>query len=195
MVFAKPARRWQAALGDGATWRGRYLMFPALLSPGTPVFRAAWSDAGVADAPAAEAVLTVLRPLRWAAWLVALALALALFALVPLALAIHLPPAGLLGLLALIYLPTLLAVAYLARRRSVLGLARRDVAAIAFDVLACPPFALNLVRRVSLRCGLAQPAAAFAETVLEAASQARLRRALDARRALLADADDAEDSA
>lgn len=191
MVFAKPARRWRAALGDGATWGGRYLTFPALLSPGAPVFRAAWGDAGVAGAPATEVVLRALRPLRWMAWLVALAL----FALVPLALTVHLPPVWLLGLLALIYLPTLLAVAHLARRRAMLGLTRRALAAIAFDVLACPPFALNLVRRVTLRCGLAQPAPAFAGTMLDAASQARLRQALEVRRALLADEDGTEGSA
>lgn len=191
MVFTRPARRWRAALGDGATWRGRYLVFPALLSPGTPVFRAVWAAPGGADVPATDSVLSVLRPLRWAAWLVALAL----FVLVPVALAIHPPSAWLPGLLALIYLPTLLAVAQLARRRTSLGLARKDVAAIAFDVLACPPFALNLVRRVSLRCGLALPAEAFAETVLDAAARARLRRERDARRELLAGADDTGDPA
>lgn len=192
MVFDRPLRRWRAALGEGATWRGRFLVFPALLAPGTPVFRAVWREGDrTADAPVGERVLGVLRPLRWPALLVAFAL----FVLVPLALLLHVSQAWLPGLLVLIYLPTLLAVAHLARHRTTLGLAWGDLAAISFDVLACPPFALNLVRRVTLRCGLAQPAAAFADAVLDAASRKQLDQALEARRALLADGGGAEDSA
>ena len=183
VVFMRKARRWSAAIGDGAIVGGRYLAFPALLSPGSPVFRAAWdADLGGEVRPTTATVLGVLRPLRWQAWL----LALALFAVVPLALALHFPPTWLLGVLAVIYLPTALAMLHIARRREILGLTRREVAAIAFDVLACPPFALNLVRRVSLRCGLADAAPVFADAVLDAASRARLQQSLDARRALLA---------
>lgn len=191
MVFARPLRRWRAALGEGATWQGRFLAFPALFAPGAPVFRAVWSEGGRRRAPATGRVLAVLRPLRWAAWLVAFAL----FALVPLALLLHASQGWLLGLLALIYLPTLLAVTHLARHRAALELAWGELAAIAFDVLACPPFALNLVRRVTLRCGLAQPAALFADAVLDASSRVRLERALEARRALLEDDGGTEDSA
>lgn len=192
MVFARPLRRWRAALGEGATWQGRFLAFPALLAPGAPVFRTVWSGQGrTPRAPAADGLLDVLTPLRWTAWLVAFAL----FALVPLALLLHASQAWLLGLLALIYLPTLLGVLHLVRHRATLELGCGDLAAIAFDVLACPPFALNLVRRVTLRCGLAQPAAVFADAVLDAPSRARLEQALEARRALLADGDGAGDSA
>lgn len=190
VVFAQPLRRWRAALGEGATWQGRFLAFPAVFAPGAPVFRAVWSDGGRRRAPATGRVLAVLRPLRWVAWLVAFAL----FALVPLALLLHVSQAWLLGLLALIYLPTLLAVAHLARHRAALRLAGRDLATIAFDVLACPPFALNLVRRVTLRCGLSQPVSAFAEAALDDGAKARLALAMQARRALLAD-DSAGESA
>lgn len=186
VVFTKPARRWVAALGDGATWGGRFLGFPALLSPGAPVFRLAWGvRAENAQRPELEVVLRAVRPLRWLAWL----LAIALFGLVPLALAMHWPPSWLLGLLALIYLPTLLAMLWLLRWRTTLGLSGRDIASMGFDVIACPPFALNLIRRVTLRCGLAQSADVFADAVLDPASRARLQRAWEARRALLADGD------
>ncbi|WP_415252671.1 hypothetical protein [Thermomonas sp.] len=191
LVFTKPARRWLAALGDGATFGGRYLAFPALLSPGSPVFRAAWNAPADAGAPALEAVLRVVRPLRWHAWL----LALALFVLVPAALALHASSACLLGLLALIYLPTMLAVLYLVRRRGPLGLSRKELASIAFDAIACPPFALNLVRRVTLRCGLPQAAPAFADAVLDAPARARLQQALETRWALLDRGREPEDAA
>ena len=182
VVFAQPLRRWQAALGEGATWQGRFLAFPAVFAPGAPVFRAGWSDGGRRRAPATGRVLAVLRPLRWVAWLVAFAL----FALVPLALLLHVSQAWLLGLLALIYIPTLLAVVHVARHRAALRLSRSDLAMIAFDVLACPPFALNLVRRVTLRCGLSQHVAEFVDAALDDSEKARLALAVEARRALLA---------
>lgn len=184
VVFTKPARRWTAALGDGAILGGRYLAFPALLSPGSPVFRTTWNvDPNAAARSPSDVVLGVVRPLRWHAWW----LAFALFALVPLALTWHAQPAWWLGLLALVYLPTVLATWYVARRRLRLGLSRREVAAIAFDVVACPPFALNLARRLTLRCGLAQAAPEFADTVLDPASRMRLEGSLGLRRDLLQD--------
>lgn len=189
VVFTKPARRWTAALGNGSLLGGRYLAFPGMLSPGSPVFRTSWrADPQSAACPASDEVLGVVRPLRWHAWW----LAFALFALVPLALTWHAPPAWWLGLLALVYLPTMLATWHVARLRRRLSLSRKDVAAIAFDVIACPPFALNLARRVTLRCGLAQSAPAFADRVLDPASRLRLEASWETRRRLLLDGSEAE---
>lgn len=184
VLFSKPLQRWGAAFGEGATWRGRFLAFPVLMCPGAPLLRATWGgDRTPSERVAVEHMLRTLRPLRWLAWPVALGL----FGLVPLALIRHWPPTWVLGLLLLIYLPTVLAVMVLWLRREQLGLSGKAVAAIAFDVLACPPFALNLVRRVTLRSELAMPASAFAETVLDAQSLARLQQQWQIRCALLDD--------
>lgn len=183
VVFAQCGRRWRASIGAGFMLAGRYPVLPALLSPGAPVFRSTWGASVQGHPPAADLILPVVGPLRWPARLIALLLFLAL----PLALLVNLDPRLMLGLLGLLYLVSSLSVAYVAHRRGILGLSRKDIAAIAFDVIACPPFAINLVRRITLRCGLAVPAGEFAAAVLDADAHARLLRVLGARDGLAAD--------
>lgn len=179
VVFTRTGRRWRAVLGQGAAWSGRSLSLPTGLSPGSPLLRSAWRVPEVAS-PSVPLVqlLAVVAPLRWHAWLLAASLLLG----VPAALYWRPGPFWLLALLGLIYLPTLAAVLYLWHRRQMAGLSRRQVLAIAFDVLACPPFALNLVSRVTLRCGPALPAAELAAQLLDSTDGAALDQAIAARR-------------
>ena len=183
VVFAKCFGKWRAHVGSGFMLGGRYLALPGLWSPGAPVFRSGWGLPADEDAPAVERLVATLRPLRWPARVAALLL----FVVVPVALQVNLSPGLMLGVLGLLYLTSALSVAYVVRRRVALGLSRRDVAAIAFDVIACPPFAINMVRRVTLRCGLGVPANEFAAMLLDARAHGRLAGILDARRALMAD--------
>ncbi len=178
VVFAKCGSRWYAPMGGGFMLAGRYPVMLAFLSPGAPVFRASWNTPVAGDGPEMNAMLSAMRPLRWPARLIATLL----FLVVPVALWVNLDPRLMLGVLGLLYLASSLSVAYVARRRFALGLSRKDIASIAFDVIACPPFAINLVRRVTLRCGLRVPAGEFAMMVLDAKAHARLQRTLDARR-------------
>jgi hypothetical protein len=182
VVFAQCGRRWRASMGAGFMLAGRYLVLPAVFSPGAPVFRVAWGASVQGNPPATGVLLPMLRPLRWPARLIALLL----FLVLPLALLVNLDPRWMLGLLGLLYLVASLSVAHVARRRSILGLSRKDIAAIAFDVIACPPFAINLVRRITLRGGLAVPACEFAASVLDADAQAGLLRVLGARSGIAA---------
>jgi hypothetical protein len=103
---------------------------------------------------------------------------------VPLALLLHWPSQRLPGLLLAIYLPTVAAVVLLAWQRQALGLSRAVLASIALDVLACPPFAPNLVRRITWRMPLADPAA-FAREVLPAARERTLVARIEQRISLL----------
>ena len=182
VVFVKCGRRWRASMGTGFMLAGRYPALPAVFSPGAPVFRAAWGASAQGNPPVPDAILPVVRPLRWPARLIALLL----FLVLPLALLVNLDPRWMLGLLGLLYLVASLSVAHVAHRRSTLGLSRKDIAAIAFDVIACPPFAINLVRRITLRCGLAVPAGEFAASVLDADAHAGLLRVLGARNGIAA---------
>ncbi|QIL21376.1 hypothetical protein [Thermomonas sp. HDW16] len=182
VVFAQCGRRWRASMGAGFMLAGRYPVLPAVFSPGAPVFRASWGASAQVNPPATDVILPVLRPLRWPARLIALLL----FLVLPLALWVNLDPRLMLGLLGVLYLVSSLSVAHVARRRSILDLSRKDIAAIAFDVIACPPFAINLVRRVTLRCGLAVPAGEFAATMLDVDTHARLIRVLSARNGIMA---------
>ena len=181
VAFVKYGGKWSAPVGAGFMLAGRYLALPGLWSPGAPVFRSVRRAPAAEERPAVDALLAVLRPLRWPARLVALLL----FLVVPVSLLVNLAPRLMLGLLGSLYLTSVLSVAYVARRRAALGLSRRDVAAIAFDVIACPPFAINLVRRVTLRCGLGVAAGEFAAAVLDASAHTRLAGILDARCAVM----------
>ena len=174
-------KRWQALVGN-ALFAGRYPVLPAPWAPGAPVFRADWATAGAAqatDRPGVEALLGLLRPLRWPAR----ALAMVLFVAVPAALLWYPHPVLMLGLLCVAYLLAAGSMAYVARRRIALGLSRKDVVAIGIDAIACPPFAINLARRISLRHGLDASADAFAQVVLDAPAQAHLQATMQARRA------------
>ena len=181
VVFSWGRRGWRAGLGSGFMLAGRYLALPALFAPGTPVFRARWNGPSEAEAaPAREQVLAVLRPLRWVACFVAGAL----FLLVPLGLLVHAHPVLMLALLMAIYASSVASMAYVWRRRALLGLSSRAVASIAVDVIACPPFALHLVQRISLRMPLPVAPQVFAAQVLDAASLEALRNELRKRMAL-----------
>lgn len=191
VVFAKCGRTWRASMGAGFLLAGRYPALPAWWLPGAPVFRSAWRTPAASDGPAMDVLLSVLHPLRWPARLIALLL----FVVVPLALWVNAAPRLMLGLLVVLYASSSLSVAYVAFRRSALGLSRKDVVAIAFDVIACPPFAINLVRRVTLRCGLRVGGSDFAAEVLDAPAHARLLRILDARATTLPEPSDSGDDA
>lgn len=133
---------------------GRQLFLPNPFTPWRPLYRLDWavqSDTKGrrkgAAAPARLAVrLSVLVP-----WIGLLS---ALFALgLPACLWQGRGAAALLGWMVATYATILatLGVAYAHRRR--LGLTGGQVRALARDVLLCPPFALNLLRKVSLEQG------------------------------------------
>lgn len=162
---------------------GRQLFLPNPLTPWRPLYRLGWTlqtrpaprRRGTAS-PARLAVrLSVLVP-----WVGLLS---ALFAVgLPACLWPGHGAEALLGWMAATYATILatLGVAYAHRRR--LGLTGGQIGALARDALLCPPFALNLLRKVSLEQGrgldlrivLAGSPASHATTVLARAVQARI---------------------
>jgi hypothetical protein len=154
-----PVRRW-----------GRRLLLPNVFTPQRPLFRVAWS---IADTrPTADADLAPLfRALRPVGVICQLLL-LMLLALWPLCWILG---AGLtvLVLFAAYYLLAIVAVVLVFRRRAVFGLSMKKCWALAFDVLACAPFAVNLVRRVSLHHGIAGDPVEFAARHFDAGARAQ----------------------
>ncbi|HVJ39242.1 MAG TPA: hypothetical protein VM687_15760, partial [Stenotrophomonas sp.] len=67
---------------------------------------------------------------------------------------------------------------YTVRARAALGLDRRALLSLAVDTLACPPFALNVVRKISLRHASRMDGLAFAAATLQPADLRRLHRQL-----------------
>ncbi|MGN6513054.1 MAG: hypothetical protein ACTHKZ_05690 [Lysobacteraceae bacterium] len=180
VVFVRGRRGWRASPGIGFLLGGRYPCLPAPFAPMAPVFRHGWTQPAPrapGRCPPLRAFLRALRPLQAAS----LALALLLFVVLPACLLWWPDPRLLLALLALVYGTGLACVAYLLRRRRVLGLHGRALALLVVDVLACPPFAVNVVRRVSLRRGTGMEARRFAGGVLPAAACAAVGEAIAAR--------------
>lgn len=131
---------------------GRHLFVPNPLTPRRPLHRLSWlwqpptatKRARAAGLGRLQTRLAVLMP--WSALL------FALFAIgLPACLWMHGGAAALLGWLVATYATILasLGVAYAHRRR--LGITGRQIVALARDALLCPPFAINLLRKVSLQ--------------------------------------------
>lgn len=162
-VLERTARgRWQARFGlpHWKLW-GREVVLPALLAPHRVLFRLRWSlespmqeAKGVTGPDEAGGRVHVPRGMAWlgvsvwVAWL-------CLFVLLPLGL-FDVVGGRLLCLVALVglYLNNLLALVLVYRWRARWGVPARAVATLAVECLACPPYAVNLVRRL---CALAAP--------------------------------------
>jgi hypothetical protein len=162
-----PVRRW-----------GRRLVLPNPFTPHRPLFRVAWS---IDDRRTAEDVdLTPLLGALRALGLICQALMLMLLALWPLCWILG---AGLtvLVLFAAYYLLVIGALVIVFRRRAVLQLTSRAFWGLAFDVLACAPFAVNLVRRLSLHHGLPGNPVDFATRHFDAGARAAFATLIGAR--------------
>lgn len=141
--------RWLVRFGsDKLRLMGKELLLPNPLLPHRPLYRLSWRippvPAALDDQWAARRTLFKrLAPLAWG-------MALALFVLLPLGLFTWLGTPLLLAALLLLYINTVVALSWIARNRTRLGLSRKHLTLLAFESLVCPPLALNLIRRISL---------------------------------------------
>lgn len=170
-VFGRPESGWQML--------GKNLYMPNPLTPDYPLFRACWVVASASnerqeDIEALRQFLNVLNPLRY--------MTFGLFALLLIWLPIVLlgfgTGLGLLLLLGVIYCTITVMLAQIYRQREELGLSGKTFAKLAFDSLACAPFALNLVRKITLNRSLVGDPICFAHQVLDADAFAQLVQAL-----------------
>lgn len=180
LLLAHGGGRWRILPRTSLAFAGRELAFIDPLRPHQATYRVAWADAdprGLREDPdrlaSFERQLAPLRPL-------VLALLVLLLVALPSASIGFGAGAVLLLVFATYYLLVLGALAWLFGRRAVLGLGGRAFGSLAFDVLACAPFAVNLLRRVTLARGLAGDPLAFADVAFDPASRESLHRALPA---------------
>jgi len=144
---------WRLRFGSShVTLRGRELYLPSPFLPHRPGFRLLWHlRPGATDAPDTwEARRKLFRPVAPLVW----AMACALFVLLPLGLFSFLGDWVLLLAVALLYAGIAGALLWLAMKRKELGLSARQLGSLAFELVACPPFAVNVVRRVSVEMPL-----------------------------------------
>lgn len=141
--------RWLAGFG-AHRWKlaGKEPLLPNLFTPHRPLFRLAWRFEGERDTEGQTQTLQAPRALDTFGAFV-LGSLICLFMLLP----IGLFGAGLAftsGAVALLYANNLIALALVFRRRHALHLTTRQFGMLAFECLVCPPFSINLVRKL---CG------------------------------------------
>lgn len=171
LIFSVCRGRWAFANGSDVHILRKRPYLPNPLLPGMPIFRVCWGASlrGASGGP--ETLAAFLRALRPLQWLLALFFCILWGGLGWVALG-H--TAFLLPLILLVYGNALLLVVVLVCLRVRLGLDRKTVAKLAFDALACPPLALNLVRKISLARPLAGDPVDFARQALSPAAFAGL---------------------
>lgn len=147
------SRRGGCRVSGGSAFElgGRRVFLPHPFSPHQPLFRLSWPARGVFEGDAlpnrslrVRVALTVLTP--WMLLLLVLFVS-GLFCL----LFISNDAMALLAWVVAIYGVIVVTLLHVYRYRKALNLSRRAVAAIALDAMLCAPFALNIVRKISLR--------------------------------------------
>ena len=148
MMYPGRSARWAVQFGSSRfQWRGRDVFLPNPLTPQRPLYRATWRYGE--PTPAAAAPGHLRRDYRPLAVMTGL-MAVALIGLLPLGLFSRLGDIMVVAALLLFYGAACGAFGYLWMRRQALGLSRRRLLHLMFESLTCPPFAVNLVRHVSL---------------------------------------------
>jgi hypothetical protein len=180
VLFLRPRRGWQFAMSSGLLLAGRRLCFCNPLLPAIPQFRVQWSERDTRQEEERDgelsAFLAALRPLQYlvtALWLLLVAL--------PFDVLLLGTGPELLALMAAFYLVILLALGYIYARRAALGVSAGALAALSFDALACAPFAVNLVRKLSMRRSLAGNPLEFARRAFDRETFGALIQAVSAR--------------
>lgn len=178
LVLIRGARRWTCAAGSDWLLMRRRLYLPNPFAPQLLLWRACWSASarGAAGAGLSQlaALQVALAPLRALVLIEMLLIVLAL----PACVVAGLGPLALLLLLGAIYGVAIAAVIWIWWRRALLGLSARQCRSLSFDALACPPFAINLVRKISLLGKVRGELLAQARGEFEPAAYERLRAML-----------------
>jgi hypothetical protein len=192
IVVVRHGRRWQASAGSSSQIGGRYPYLPDPLQPASPLFRSGW----LADPARARrehwagfdhylAALDTFRPACWTLWSL-------LLIWLPLLLWRSASPTIMLGLALLIYLNVLKIGLRIWRYRRVLELSGKQALSLGFELLCCPPHAINVVRRLCARRGLHGNAIDAARRLLIGAERSGIADAIDGRLAMALDFHDGD---
>jgi hypothetical protein len=176
LLFVRAGLRWRVAGGSELRLMGRRVYLPNPLQPQRAQFLVRWSlndpRRETDDAIDLQRMLDALRPVR------ALVQVMMFLLLVALPLIAWTLGAGivLLGIFGAFYLAIIAALIVVYRRRGTLHLTRKAFWSLAFDALACAPFAINMVRKITVRRGITGDPIAFASSNFSAAARAQTAR-------------------
>jgi hypothetical protein len=181
VVFHKRLKYWDWSLGSSLFLFGKRLSAPGLFVPWSLVLRARWDATTTGAAKTGPDALATLEsrllPVRI---LCTLMLFLLLFGLPFTAIVRGIGP-EMLAVFAGFYLLVVASLVVLIARRAELGLDNKALLALSVDALACAPFAVNLVGKVSLRAIASFDPLQFANTQCPAERNRELRTTLAAR--------------
>jgi len=180
LIFERSRGRWRCGPLPAFLVAGRRVYLPNPCTPAIPQFRVRWSESDQRheqeDVGELDRFSRALRPVQY------LVNALLVILLVlPVELLLYGTGVELLAVMAAFYLVIIVALVVLYVRRRELRLTGRAFAALCFDALACAPFAINLVRKLTLRRSLLGNPIEFAGRVFEPAALAILIGAVTAR--------------
>lgn len=175
VLFLGPKGTWRSTpRGEEFLVMGRSLCVLNLFAPHRPVFRLVWRF----DDPTVELVTTGWSDLASSLRSIApftVGAGVAWYVLLPLGLFTRLGTPFVLTAVALLYSHIILALCWLFVQRSTYQLRGTKFAALAFECIACPPFAVNLVRRVSLAQSICEPFPEAARRLLDSDAWAEVR--------------------
>lgn len=152
LIFIGPSGNWAFSCST-SRWRirGKTPYLPNPLTPGSPLFRLTWSTN---DQPlpleSDKEITKLIEAIRPVGLIVTVLLAEMMVGL-PLVLFRLGSGVEFFIMLAAIYLTIIAMLVVVYRQRGCLGLSGKDLVSIAFDSIACPPFAINVARKISLR--------------------------------------------
>lgn len=169
------AQRWSATTGwIGFVLAGRSLCLLNPFTPYRPSFRLSWdfnrleSETKDREWPKRAQEFKSIAPLSVAA-------GIALFLLLPVGMFTELGRYAVIPAVVLLYGSILLALLQVRRKRILAAVGRKHFWGFAFECLACPPFAVNMVRRITLADPIAEPVPLAAVRLLDADRWAELR--------------------
>ena len=175
------ARRWSAATGwIGFVLAGRSLCLLNPFTPYRPSFRLSWDfnrlepESNDREWPKRAQEFKSIAPLTMTA-------GIALFLLLPVGMFTEFGRYAVISAVVLLYGSILLALFQLRRKKILAAMGRRRFWGFAFECLACPPFAVNMVRRITLADRIAEPVPLAAVRLLDADRWAELRERCIAR--------------
>jgi hypothetical protein len=164
LIFTLSNGRWDFSAGTGLILFGRHLYLPNPLTPQLAGFRVSWSDAPRERDMTGAAAVRELEQQLWLQKDLARGLLVTLLLALPLMLAWRGAGLELLVVFALGYTLSIIIMIDVIRRRRALHLSRRKLWSLSFDAIACPPFAINMVRKLSALHALPDDAIVFARS-------------------------------
>ncbi len=163
---------WSVRFGsDTYQVGGREPCIPNPLLPHRPVLRLTWSDVGEKSAQPWCPPQQTFGPLGTLIW----AMGVALFLFLPLGLLTRLGDYMIIASLATFYLSAFAALAWVWRHRDYLQMTPKTFAKLSFESLTCPPFALNLIRHITITWSPTDDLMAVARAVQSPERWARTR--------------------